>query len=83
MTAKYIRDAIIKNANDIYFDYNGKHAGIESSAKNGIITYEMWFGIGDTFKNKTSQNIDEVFRIKFFDGKSLIDLLNIVEFDFA
>ncbi len=38
MTLDYVRQAI-KEANDVYFDYHGKRAGIEFTGKNGIFTF--------------------------------------------
>ncbi|MCD8089631.1 MAG: hypothetical protein LUD81_03250 [Clostridiales bacterium] len=89
MTLDYIRQAI-KEANDVYFDYHGKRAGIEFTGENGIFTFIMWFGKGYDFEEKTfppsklnDDIIDKVFNEKFFDGKSLVDLIDVVEIDFA
>ncbi len=83
MTLDYIRKAI-DEFNDVYFQYHGKNAGIECHAKDGIITYNMWFGKDYDFKEKTfGDDLDAVFNEKFFDGKSLVDLIDVVEVDFA
>lgn len=72
MTVAYVKDAVVENFNEAYFDYNGKHCGIEPQADGFSRTYDMWYGD----KVKTYSDFDELATAPFFDGKTLADLLD-------
>ena len=57
--------------NDIVFDYNGKQCGITSTVHNYIPTFQVWYGQ----KTKEYDNVQDVVTDKFYDDKSLLDLL--------
>lgn len=72
MTVDYVKDAVVENFNEVYFDYNNKQCGIEPQADGFSCTYDMWYGD----KLKTYSNFDELVVDPFFDGKSITDLLD-------
>lgn len=65
--------------NDVLFTYNGKDSGITSTVSNYQPTFQVWYG-NDT---KEYSNVDDVINDKFYNGKSLIELIEIVDFTFA
>lgn len=60
------------------FNYNGKCCGVEPKTLNAITTYCMWYG--DTCKAFAS--VDKLLSASFFDGRSLKDILPMVEISF-
>lgn len=64
---------------EIYFSYNGKPAGACAEVTDYKMTFTLWYG-DDT---KDFDDIDEVMTSAFFDGKSLSDLVDIVEIEIA
>lgn len=79
MTVKELKRHIIDDANDIYFMYHGKNCGIEQTVRKSVATYDIWCGK----ETKQHQNLNELLSDKFFDGKSISELLDIVEISFA
>ena len=65
--------------NDILFTYNGKDSGITSTVANYQPTFQAWHG-NDV---KEYDNVDDVMNDKFYSGKSLVELIVVVEFTFA
>ena len=57
------------------FKYKGKKCGVEPDTKCSITTYTMWYG--ETWKNYT--DIGNLLSDPFFDGKSLNDILSLVD----
>lgn len=78
MTLAELRSAIFENGTGVYFEFNGKKCGIEPEVKDSIFTFEMWYG--DEFKDYS--NFDDLLLDGFFDGKSIVDLLEIVDMSF-
>ena len=74
-----IKKIISDCCNDVLFIYNGKKSGITSTVKNSIPTFQVWYGE----KTKEYNDIDSVMSDNFFDGKSLNDLSETVNFSFA
>ena len=58
------------------FIYNGKQSGVTSEVRDYIPTFTMWYGE----KEREYSEIDEVMGDKFFDGKSLEEIAEIVEY---
>lgn len=63
--------------NDVCFEYAGKKSGVTSEVYDSIPVYQAWHG--EEIKEYSS--IDGVMRDKFYSGKSMIDLIDIVRFD--
>lgn len=61
---------------DVSFNYNGKSAGIFPEVHDSVPTYVVCFGDDE----KVYSDIDEVMSDKFFDGKSLAEIAEIVEY---
>lgn len=76
MSADELRDEIAVQWNDVEFIYNGKRSGVTSEVHDYIPTFAMWYGE----KEKIYSDIDEVMSDKFFDGKSLSEIAEIVRY---
>jgi hypothetical protein len=57
--------------NDIVFEYNGKPCGVTSEVENYVPTFQMWCGKD----MKEYRDVQELINDKFFDSKSLSELL--------
>lgn len=79
MTLGDLKSIIVDCCNDILFTYNGIKSGITSDVDEYIPTFRAWHG--DCTKDYFS--VDELLHDKFFSGKSLIELIDRVEFTFA
>lgn len=53
----------------VMFEYNGYSCGVDPLAHDN---FDMWYGD----ESMTAHSIDEVMTTKFFDGKSLDDILD-------
>ena len=78
MTIAELRKNIVSCANEMYFEYNGKKCGVDQEIRDSIPTYEIWYG--ETLKIHT--NFDKMVHDKIFDGESILDLLDVVKFNF-
>ena len=76
MSPDELRDEISGQLNDVSFIYNGKQSGVTSEVRDYIPTFTMWYGE----KEREYSEIDEVMGDKFFDGKSLEEIAEIVEY---
>lgn len=76
MSADELRRELIYEWNDVEFIYNGKRSGVTSEVYDSIPTFSVWYGE----KEKEYSDIDEVMSDKFFDGKSLAEIAEIVEY---
>ena len=65
-------------SNDVTFEYNGKRAGITSEVYEYKAVYQVWYGM-DT---KEYISIEKLMNDPFYGGKSLNELVDIVEFFF-
>lgn len=79
MTRQELKNIIADCCNDVMFTYNGKKSGVTSEVHNSIPTFQVWYGS----KTKEYDNVDDVMSDKFYDGKSINDLMNDVKFTFA
>ena len=75
MTLNELKAAIYEYGTGIYFDINGKQCGVEPEVQDSVFTFTMWYG--DSFKDYS--DFDELLLDGFFDGKSIVDLLDIIE----
>lgn len=76
MSPDELRDEVVDQLNDVEFVYNGKQSGISPEFHDSVPVYYMWYGN----KEKEYSDIDEVMTDKFFDGKSLSEIAEIVEY---
>ena len=79
MTTQELKSIIADCCNDVVFTYNGKKSGITSVVHNSVPTFQVWFGS----ETKEYDNVDDVMSDKFYDGKSINDLIHDVDFTFA
>lgn len=79
MTLDDLKRLVVDEANDFYFDYEGKRVGVEQIVTNSVATYTMWWGD----EEKEYSDFDELLSDGFFDGRSVIDLLDVVEIEFC
>lgn len=83
MTIEELRQAVVQEGNDFYFDYKEIHAGVEFTAEDGIFYFSAWYG--DKVKDYGPVEFDDVVSDKFYDGKSVAELLieGAIDIDFA
>lgn len=79
MSKTEIANIISDCCNDVIFTYNGKKSGITSEVKDSIPTFQVWHGS----ETKEYGNVDDVMNDKFYSGKSINDLVGVVDFTFA
>lgn len=65
--------------NDVLFTYKGKASGVTSTVNNYRKTFQVWHG-NDV---KEYDDVDDVMNDKFYSGKSLAELISVVDFTFA
>lgn len=78
MTLDKLRENIVGSANEMYFEYNGKKSGVDQTITDSIPVYDVWHGD----ETKRYFDFDEMVNDAFFSGKSIVELLNEVEFFF-
>ena len=71
MKSNDLKNLISSCLNDISFTQNGKPCGITTEVHDSIPTFQVW--CGDNIKEY--DNVRDVVSDKFYDGKSLTDLL--------
>ena len=71
MTIGKLKQLVVDEANDVYFSYKNVRAGIENTITNGRIIYNVWWGD----KEKQYSSFYDVVTDKFYDGKSIMELL--------
>lgn len=76
MNLNELRKIIADDYNDIEFLYNEKPCGISSEVFNYIPTFQMWYGN----KIKEYKSVDDLILDNFFDGKSLLRIINKIKF---
>lgn len=54
------------------WEYKGKHCGIDPIGTSEGMTFHVWYG---RQPDLVAKNWDEVFNTKYFDGKSLKEIL--------
>ncbi len=78
MTREALVNNIIDCLREVVFVYNGKNCGIFFTIENGVWDFDLCYG--DELKN--FNDLDILLADKYFDGKSVEDLLDEVEFEF-
>ena len=76
MTKEELRQIILDCLNEVIFTYNGQDSGITSEVQDYIPTFQVWHG--NDFKYYS--DVDELMSDKFYSGKSINDLLTMIEF---
>lgn len=71
ITCDMIKHDILASYSCSTWTYNGKPCGIDPSLANGIFTLDMWYGEKDLI----AHTWEKIFNTKFFDGKSLREVL--------
>ncbi len=79
MKSDDLKKIISDCCNDITFSYLGKPSGVTSEVHDHKPTFQVWHG-DDT---KTYQDVDDLIEDKFYSGKSINDLAEVVEFNVA
>lgn len=74
-----LKKTIAACLDDVLFTYDGKRSGITSEVHDSVPTFQMWHGD----KTKEYDDLDSLMSDRFFGGKSINDLLGVVEFTFA
>ena len=72
-----ITNLIKENNNDIIFIYNNMESGVSSEVYNSIPIYQVWYG--NTVKEYL--NSKQLFSDKLFDGKTILEVLDEVDFE--
>lgn len=72
MTAKELKNRIVKMNSHVLFDYKNCNCGIDPITSN---QFTMWFGT----TTMTAGDIEEVMTLKLFDGASLTDIASEIE----
>ena len=73
-----LKNTLTVDYGDVEFSYLGKTAGIEILAKDRVVSYEMWYG--DLLN--TYDTVDALLDAEMFDGKSLRQIADDVNFFF-
>ena len=73
-----LKNTLTVDYGDVEFSYLDKTAGIEILANDSVVSYEMWYG--DLLN--TYNSIDALFDAEMFDGKSLRQIADDVDFFF-
>lgn len=79
MTLQYLKNAIEEVPEGIYFTYHGKMCGMDICIEDSVWDFYTWCGK----KEAHYKTFDEMACDKFFDGKSLEELVENVEIGFG
>ncbi len=77
MTKQILKQIISDCCNDVVFSYYGKSAGITSRVNDFVPTFQVWYGS----ETKEYKDIEKVMTDSFFQGKSLEELIDEVDFE--
>lgn len=69
MTEFNMKEYLGNLTSHVMFEYNGYSCGVDPLARDN---FDMWYGD----ESMTAHSIDEVMTTKFFDGKSLENILD-------
>ncbi|MBP3656101.1 MAG: hypothetical protein J6K32_05315 [Clostridia bacterium] len=72
-----LRQLILDCCNDVVFTFNGKRSGISSEVQDYQPTFFVWHGAD----SKQYSNVDVMLQDTFFSGKSIADLIELIEFE--
>lgn len=78
MNKDELKNIIAECCNDVVFVYRGKRSGVTSEVHDYVPTFQVWHG--DAVKEYS--NVDDVMNDPFYNGKSIVDLINEIEFAF-
>lgn len=76
MSANELKKIISDCCNDVTFSYNGMDSGVTSEMKDYIPTFQVWHGES----TKEYNDVEKVMSDKFYSGKSLNELADVVKF---
>ena len=79
MTCKKLKSIISECCNDVIFEYNNLHSGITSEVHDGNPIFYAWHGES----TKEYITVDEIMTDKFFSGRSVSELIYLVDLTFA
>lgn len=79
MTREKLVNNILDCGGEVVFVYNGKNCGIFFTMENRVWNFFLCYGDD----SKEFHDLDLVLADKYFDGKSVEDLLDEVEFEFC
>ncbi len=77
MDRKQLKQLFEARGYEVWFQYHGKPAGVMVEVWNKIPKYTALYGDDE----KIHSDVDELMNDPFFDGQSLNDLADVVEFD--
>lgn len=70
-----IREALDNCCEDVYFTYNGKMSGVTATINDSVPLYQAWHGE----EVKYYPTVDAVMEDKFYGGKSILDLIGMID----
>ncbi len=76
MNVSDLKNVIRECCNDVLFFYEDKMSGITSEVHNSIPVYQVWHGSD----MKEYSDIDDLMTDQFFSGKSVVELVGLVDF---
>ena len=81
MTLKELKEIVVDNANDFYFTYDGKRAGVEATTIYYQTTFTLWWGDFE----KEYDGFMTVVCDPVFNDESIVTLLskNKIEIEFS
>ena len=79
MTAKELKEIIAQCMDEVYFYYGGVACGVCSEVDDFKPVFTLWCGQ----KTQDFHDVDDVMAVKFFNGKSLNDLVGNITVEIA
>ena len=79
MNVNNIKKAMINDGNDMYFTYNGYNSGVSSTVVNSVFVFHAWYGSN----TKEFTSFDKMINDTFFDGNSIIELVETIDIHFC
>ena len=76
LTKSELKQIISDCWNEVLFQYNDKPCGISAEVENSVPTYEVWHGNDIMYYS----DVDELMSDKFYSGKSINELVGLIEF---
>lgn len=73
MTLEYLRNAVMEDMNDFYFEYNGVNCGVEINGTTD--KFDLFYGDNDL---TVDGDFDAVIRVPFFGGESVLDIFDLI-----
>lgn len=79
MKIEDIKQVISGCCNDVVFEYNGLKSGVTSEVYNSVPVFQAWHGEN----TREYVTLEGLLNDQFFSGKSILELIHEVEFDFV